>query len=265
MRYCLKSRQKKELLAEADEIRVAARDYRQAVDLMEEYPTARIIVDIDDLDIKWNILQTLNEKYPGRLALCLAVGDVLEEFKNFEYFFSFYLNTWQDLNSAVSLGINEGFIGAPLFFQQDKIKERYPNFKVRAIPNRAATGNVARANFAHGTWIRPEDTEFYEPYVSCFEFASPSAEIEETVYKIYKRREWRGNINVLIPQLDYNTNNQFIAKEIMPTRLNCNQTCETRNSCHLCDTALKWQSTIEEYRRQKEEKRTIKSTSMVTD
>ena len=52
MRYCLKSRQKKELLAEADEIRVAARDYRQAIDLMEEYPTARIIVDIDDLDIK---------------------------------------------------------------------------------------------------------------------------------------------------------------------------------------------------------------------
>lgn len=155
---------------------------------------------------------------------------------------------------------------AHLFFQQDRIKERYPNFKVRAIPNRAATGNVARKDFAHGTWIRPEDTRFYEPYVWCFEFASSGPDIEEVLYKIYRHnKEWRGNINVLIPQLDYNTNNQFIAKEIMPTRLNCNQTCETRGSCHLCDTALKWQVTIEEYRRQKEEKRTVKSSSMATD
>lgn len=259
MRYCLSSRQPAKNLTQADEIKVQMRDWKQIFDLLDKYPIAKVVLEIEskwiESNLDWNKLEAWNKTFNNRLVICLYnVGDHITcEAHNLEWFPAAEIVTFFQLNGLRQMGVKECYVGAPLFFQMDKIAAL--GMKVRAVPNLAYAGYIVHEDGAHGTWIRPEDIPAYEPYVSVCEFANENPDDhdrEMLLFNIYKKQVWEGDIGILIYNLRCKCANSFVAHEIMPTRLTCGQKCETRGSCHICDKALKFQKTVEKYRATKE-------------
>ena len=74
MKYCLNSRQNKEYLDKADEIKVEYRDRDFIFELCEKYPGKTIILihNIYDTDpLEWKTLKKLNILSKGNFILCL--------------------------------------------------------------------------------------------------------------------------------------------------------------------------------------------------
>ena len=114
------------------------------------------------------------------------------------------------------------------------------------VPNQAYDKYIRRFNGVHGQWIRPEDTEAYEPYITTFEFVAEDLSRERTLHHVYAdKKEWPGNLNLLITNLDYNVDNRGIPVGLVHSRLNCGQRCEATGTCHLCDRALMFVNSVD--------------------
>ena len=85
-------------------------------------------------------------------------------------------------------------------------------------------------------WIRPEDTELYEPYVDIFEILPGQNDTSRlsVIYEIYRDRQWLGNLNDII--LDFSSpivNNRGVNPHFGEMRLNCGKKCVV-GQCNLC-------------------------------
>ena len=55
-----------------------------------------------------------------------------------------------------------------MFFEMDEVKKF--GVPVRAVPNVAHLNDIPTKNGIYGTWIRPEDLELYNDYITYIEF-----------------------------------------------------------------------------------------------
>lgn len=243
MKYCLSSRQKYEYLKKADSIKVAFRDRYITPDLFEKYPNAEVVITIHrekDEKFKWDEIRQWNILSRGKLVLCLQSLVDAEECKklNVPFYWGYPVSTYYDLRTLKELGVAYVRLDAPLFFEMDEVKKF--GIPVRAVPNVACLGEIPTKNGIYGTWIRPEDIDFYEEYIACVEFEDCDMKKESVLYRIYAEQKiWNGPLTMLISNFNYPAENHLISQEVTKIRLNCGQKCQKTGRCHICERALR--------------------------
>ena len=242
MNICLSSRQQKELLKKANQIKVQYRDKASIPDLIFEYPEATIVLEhIENSELNWDELNKWNILSKNKLILCLA--DIKNVIKANEYNIKSYLgwlvNDYETLQALLKVGVYYVRIAGPLFFELEKVKSL--GARVRATPNVAFEDGIPRENGIFGYWIRPEDLDCYNDYIDTIEFNSEyDLKRESALYRIYvEEKNWPGELSLLIKDLNYPVVNRLIHKDLASKyRINCRQRCQQGAQCTICKRFL---------------------------
>ena len=240
MKYSVSSRQSTEYLQKADEIKVQWRDRRIIPDLAERYPEAtinltRYFQDSEE-EIDWKEISNYHILSKNKLVLGLTmISEMLvARERNYSFYYLSAIRTFQELNEVSNFGVCRVRLGAPLFFQLDKVRKVYKG-PIYAIANMASSDSV----FEHkdgvtGLWIRPEDIPTYEPYIELIEFIGNQKQ-EQALFRIYvEQGSWSGELDMIVQDLNYPCTNRMIPPTLAQTRLNCSQRCQEGGQCRIC-------------------------------
>lgn len=243
MKVTLSSRQTQEYLRKADEIKVEYRDRKSIPDLAEEYPRATVILEcgFDRGELDWKELKRYNTLCRSNFMLCLASAGEAKKAREegIKFYFGFPILSYYELNAAIASGVSYARISGPLFFDLENVKAVARTTKLRVVPNIAYMDGLERENGIHGMWIRPEDIDAYDEYISAIEFEDCDTAKEQALYRIYKeQKEWSGDLKMLITNLDREGVNRMIPSAASRRRITCRQACESGGSCHICDRML---------------------------
>lgn len=230
-------------MSKADEIRVQYRDRRSIPDIAEHYPEATINLTRYypdcDIEIDWQEINNYKILCKDNFVFGLSLEDemLLARSKNIDFYYLGALRTFQELNDMKRLGACRVRLGAPLFFQMDKVKKF--EIPIYAVANVANGDTVfSREDGVTGTWIRPEDIALYEDYIDVIEFNHHKTG-EQALYRIYaEQKAWSSGINLIIKDINYEATNRMISPDLAKTRLNCGQRCQENGQCHLCYRTL---------------------------
>ena len=254
MKYCLSSRQSGKYLSLADEIKVQSKDYRQISDLFVNYPNKTIILDIPNEDLNNEDMKKAIEQY-GKASknFCCCIYNLNErlwfEQRGIKFYYGYPINTYYDMRGLIDLGVEYIKVTAPLTFDIDVLAKN--NIKFRMIPNVAYDAYVPRRSGMYGQWVRPEDVQYYESGIYVFEFEDAGLEKERTLYDIYTKGVWNGNLNLLITNLNIDVDNRALPEEIGEIRANCKQRCMQTGTCHFCETVFLFEKSLREYKNNK--------------
>lgn len=243
MKYCLNSRQPQTYLEKADEILVLYRFHADIIDCIEKYPDKDIILCLvtpKDMEIDWDKIKEYNTMLRGHLICALTNADMVEKCKEIgtRYYFLFSASSWYELQAMKDLGVCYVYLAPPLTHELNKVK--LYGVPVRWRPNIAYEKYLPHSDGVNGSWIRPEDVEYYGQYVDTFEFEARDTKHEQALFDIYNRGEWAGPLNMLITGLDYDGLNRMINSEFSQVRANCRQKCVIPGErCNICWNSLK--------------------------
>lgn len=242
MKLCLQARQDAKYLDWADEIIFAYRDREALPDYIEKYPDKTfILICFWQNNIDWDEIQNYTILAQDNFLLALNQISLIPKCLelNIRFYLAYPINSYDELNAVLDLGSEYVRLGTPLFFDMENIKRHFPLARIRAIPNIAYDDVYPRENGIAGTWIRPEDLKMYEPYIETIEFNDADLQKEKALIRIYwEEREWPGELQLLITNLNYPGVNRMIPSDITEKRLNCRQTCMSNKKCHICKLAL---------------------------
>lgn len=167
--------------------------------------------------------------------------ETLDNFKlhNIKYFFYQFCSNWDSLNGLVSLGASDVYITEELGFDLKDVSAfcKPRRVKVRVFPNIAQNGGNGLSNYIPDMvkfFIRPEDTEIYEPYVDVFEIWGESR--ISVLYEIYKNKQWMGNIQDIIVNFQDDVPNTSIMDHFAQVRTGCRKNCLKGKQCTVCKT-----------------------------
>jgi hypothetical protein len=237
MKYCLSSRQNKEYLTKADQIKVQYRDRKSIPDLIIDYPDKEIILENptgEELD--WNDLKLWKTLSKDNLILSLLeVRQLTEAVKmGFKAYFGWTINDFETLRTVLNMGVCYVKISGPLFFDLDNVNKIAGN-KIRITANVAFDDGLPREDGVVGTYIRPEDVDVYANYVDSIEFEDCDLTKEQTLYRIYaEKKAWPGELGMLITNFNYVGTNRMIPSSFGLARLSCKQKCQSTSSCRAC-------------------------------
>ena len=240
MKFSLSNRQEHAYLSQADEIRVAWRDRNSIPDLAEKYPTAKINLTrfytdtINDPEIDWKQLNELKILSRNNFILGLSLLDemLIAKANNYDFYYLDAIRTYQELRQLKQLGVCRVQVGAPLFFELEKVAQI--DIPIYAIANIANSNlQFCDTDGVVGTWIRPEDLPLYEQYIDLIEFRGNLSQ-EQALYRIYTRGSWSGDLRYIILDLDYPGANYMISPELAEKRIRCGQRCQENGVCKLC-------------------------------
>ena len=249
MKYCLSSRQTKKYLTMADEIYVESRDYRQISDLFVDYPDKMIILEITNENLEnENFMKIVEEYGKSSKEFCCCIYNLKEYLwfkqRGIKFYYGHPINNYFDMRGLIDLGVEYIKITAPLTFNMQTLKTW--NKKFRMVPNVAYDAYIPRANGIYGQWVRPEDTQWYNEGIYVFEFEDCSLDKERTLYDIYHRGVWSGNLNLLLTNLNVDADNRAFPDDIGQMRAHCGQRCMQTGSCHFCETAFMFEKALRE-------------------
>lgn len=240
MKFSLSNRQEHVYLAKADEIRVAWRDRRSIADLAEKYPKAKINLTrfytdmTDDPAIDWKQLNELKILSHDNFILGLSSPDemLVAQSKGYNFYYLDAVRTYQELRQLKQLGVCRVRVGAPLFFELEKVST--VGIPIYAIANIANSDlQFCNSDGVIGTWIRPEDVSLYEQYIDLIEFRGTLSQ-EQALYRIYTRGAWSSDLRYIILDLDYDGVNRMIPPSLAEARIKCGQRCQENGACKLC-------------------------------
>ena len=155
------------------------------------------------------------------------------------------INDWVQLNYFINLGVSEIIPGPTLSHCMNILKHK--NIPIRVIVDKHMMPENQKSIV--GAWIRPEDLwNSYNNYIDYVEFSIDAnfedLKREQALYRIYaENKEWPGDINMLIPDINSNAINRLIVSDFGERRTNCQQKCEISNNCHFCQRALQFATT----------------------
>lgn len=248
MKYCLSCRQPASILKQAEEIKVQHKDYRIISDLLVDYPETRIIWELPrDFEEHKDLILQYNEIADShRLVCCLNSLAEVSWFKEHKvpFYYGFPVSSYYDLKALDELGVEYVRIAPPLTHSM-----QFTGFfgcEIRAVPNVAYDAYIPRKDGIVGGWIRPEDIQYYEKGIDVFEFeGNLNLEQERTMWEVYKKGKWPGNLNILITNLNQNVTSIGLPDDFGQNRAICQQRCMQSGTCHLCETAIRFSNTLE--------------------
>lgn len=257
MKYCLSARQPVSVLKQADEIMVEFRDYRIISDFFADYPDKVIILDIpvDKMNVEIEpILKAYTEASDNFVCRLSSVRPEATRFfkeNDIKFYYAYPVDNYYDLKALDDLGVEYARIAPPL--THDMKHTGYFGCQIRAVPNVAYDAYIPRENGIIGGWIRPEDVEYYEEGIDVFEFEGGlNLEQEKTMFEIYsQKKEWKGNLNILITNLNENVTSVGLPDEFGQIRATCRQRCTRNGTCHYCESAFRLANALETYLKRK--------------
>lgn len=241
MRYCISARQPISVVKKADEVNLDWKDREYLPQLIVDAPNIKINLEVPNgANVPYKTIQDFIKEGAN---ISLQLENLLnkkecEEY-NIPFFQKQYLNDFWSINNAVKNGVSELKIAGSLYFDLEAISNF--NVPIRLIANLAVPNN---SNFIDedgikGTYVRPEDIQYYEQYVKIIEFYSENLKQEETLLKIYKEdQNWPGNLNKLIYNLKTPVDNRGLPEEFGQIRMTCKHRCMRNHTCKFCDTAF---------------------------
>jgi len=176
----------------------------------------------------------------GRLMLALFQISEIKTARELKvpYYFAPAIQTAEQARALKNLGVSYLLLDNQAMHQLHAIK--ILGVPVRAIPNMSFLDGIPRENGVNGNWIRPEDINEYSLYIDVIEFGTQPQKREETLFRIYsKDKEWPGDLNRIVQDLNYPANNAMINPEHSRRRMNCEMICATGKNCTLCYDILK--------------------------
>jgi hypothetical protein len=184
----------------------------------------------------WKEIQEYHILGQGRFIIGLTFTKELAEARARGYKFHYLsaIRTFQELNEVADFGVCRIRLGAPLFFQLDKVGRVYSG-PIYAIANMASNDSIfEQKEGVTGLWIRPEDVPTYEPYIELIEFIGNQKQ-EQALFRIYaEQHAWSGELGMVVQDLNYPCTNRMIPPTLAETRLNCGQRCQEGGRCHIC-------------------------------
>lgn len=229
-------------LKKADEIMVEYRDRKAIPDYAKKYPNAWIALEVTP-DTPWEISEIKEYFILTREKLILCLPDMrdprIEELKaaGIPFFWGYTVTTFWELEALVRLGVSQVRIGAPLFFDTERLNK----FAVpkRVCANVAHEGYLPYVDGIPGAWIRPEDVEAYEDVFYIIEFADCKEHKEEALYRIYaEQKNWPGRVDMIITNIYTDAYNRMIPPEFAAARKTCGQRCVAGGACRICHRLL---------------------------
>lgn len=225
-------------LHKADEIMVEYRDRRAIPDYAKKYPTAQIALEVTP-DTPWEISEIKDYYILAKNNLILCLPDIKDERipelvdAGIPFFWGYTITTFAELQALILAGASEVRIGAPLFFECDKLKKF--NIVKRVCANVAHEGYLPFMDGIIGSWIRPEDLSMYEDTFDIIEFADCKENKEEALYRIYaEQKNWPGRVDIIITNITTDAYNRMIPEEFATARKNCGQRCASGGACRIC-------------------------------
>lgn len=243
MKFCLSYNQSPMQLKLADEIKIPWSQRDKIDHYIEEYPDAVIIIQhlFSGKPIDWDECEKIFDENDGALVLCLGnVQDCLTAYeKDLPFYYGFPINSYDELNSIAQFDPYYVIPGSPLFFDLPYLKSL--KLSVRIFPNLNNLTNFPKVNESTGTWVRPEDINYYSQYVDSCEFPNVNLEAERALFRIYRNeKQFIGPISLIIPGLEeYHADNDLINSEYSIVRTYCKQKCESKERrCTICEMLL---------------------------
>ena len=243
MKFCLRYGHRKNVLDQADEIKVSFKDRKILPEIFEQYPDKTVILSLqprENRTIDWEELKNYNTLARNKLITEAFEGwEILKSIENgIPSYSGLPVTAFHQARALVHMGVCYLNIDAPLFFQLPQLKE-LTSCPLRVTPNLAAKDDLVRENGIYGSWIRPEDLDIYDEYITAYEFNADGLNQEEAIFDIYKnKQEWNVRLDLLVTDLDYPAINRLIVKDVIKKRVNCGQRCMNGGACHACYRAM---------------------------
>ena len=247
-------------LKKVDEIVVGYRDRRIIPDYAKKYPAAWVVLEVTP-ETQWEISEIKDYYILAKQKLKVCLPDIRDERvmelkeAGIPYFWGYTITTFWDLNSVIAAGVSEVRIGAPLFFQCDKLQQF--DVKKRVWANIAHEGYFPIVDWVVGPWLRPEDVELYDDTFDTIEFGNCKDKQEEALYRIYaEQKHWPGKLDMIITNVNTEAYNRLILEEFAEARKNCGQRCMSGGACRVCYRALNLadRELLQDYKENIEEK-----------
>lgn len=160
-----------------------------------------------------------------------------------KYMFTDLIGQWEVLQFVLSLHPEEVYITNILGFCLPDVRKVCGEVGVRVYANWAQSawdGTPAIKKF----FIRPEDLQEYEMYVSGIEFQGDKT-IQEVCYEVYKRGYWYGNLSELIIGLGDSLDSRQLPHNFGALRTECKKRCITGGNCSVCRSMIKFTEAME--------------------
>ena len=229
-------------LKKADEIIVEYRDRKAIPDYVKKYPNAWVVLEVTP-DTQWEFNEIKNYSILAKEKLILCLPDIKDSriseliAAKIPFFWGYTVTTFWELKALIAAGASQVRIGAPLFFETDKLKKF--NITKRVCANIAHEGYLPCVDGITGSWLRPEDVEAYEDVFDIIEFADVKENKEEALYRIYaEQKNWPGRIDMIISNITTEAYNRMIPPEFVNARKNCGQRCAAGSGCRICHRLL---------------------------
>lgn len=223
---------------------VQSNDEDKIIDFIDILSDKDVILKSKDNENNWKLWKMYDEKFHNFYVSIqnLSKASDLNKY-GIKWLWSYPITSFYELREVLALGPAQVMIGPPLSFDLKQVRAVVgSDVRIRMIANSARPQYLAAGKSQEGIfgpWIRPEDVDAYGQYVDTLEFEGDLKK-EETLLYIYKKnKEWPGNLNLLIDNLNFNVDNRAIPEDLVDKRMNCGQRCMRSGSCHLCASAFK--------------------------
>ena len=216
-------------------------------DFIEQMPEKTYILDLpkeETLNLDLKACQVFAEKVNFMICLHDLRAAKLLAATGLKWYWAYPITTYFELQGVIALNPCYLYITAPLTMDLVNVS-KITSIPLRMTPNLAYDAYIPRENGICGQWVRPEDTDKYEFYISVYEFAAVDLTKEATLFHVYaENKEWPGNLNMLLTNLNFDIDNRTIPEDIIDVRMHCKQRCMSGGRCRLCESAFGCMATL---------------------
>ena len=163
-----------------------------------------------------------------------------------KYMFTDMIDRWESLEYLLTFNPCEVYLTNYLGFCLADAKK---------VCDKAEVGIRLYANLAQRAWsalpalksffIAPTDIEIYESYTSGIDFWGDDPVFQNTLFDIYSRGYWFGDLQEIIIGLDESLDNRRLPKYFGELRAKCNKRCITGGNCNVCKVTKNFMETLE--------------------
>lgn len=220
-----------EFLRQATEIKTA--NPNRILEFVENYPDATIVLKTDDITAEKANYYNILTKKRFILALSAVPNEEIRKL-GVRWYLDYPISTYEEFQELKKYGAESALIAGALFNDLAYISTE---LKTRLVPNVAYFAHLPKENGIVGSWVRPEDIALLTKFNIIFEFkdCEKRPKKEEGLFRIYNEEQcWNGDLNNLITNLNYSTENINIVPDLIKYRVSCQQQCCSGAHCRLC-------------------------------